>query len=131
MNKTSKLILISSSLILSACASYSNWSPTVDPYGSPNAHRLNQDLAECRELALQASSGTAQETAKGSAVGALIGAATGAAFGAISGNPGSGAAYGAVAGGIGGAAKQGFSAEDNYKRAYNNCLRHRGHFTLD
>jgi len=131
MNKTSKLILISSSLILSACASHSNWSPTVDPYGSPNAYRLNQDLAECRELALQASGGTAQETAKGSAVGALIGAATGAAFGAISGNPGSGAAYGAVAGGIGGATKQGFSAEDNYKRAYNNCLRHRGHFTLN
>jgi len=131
MNKSLKLSLISCSLFLTACASQTNWTPTVDPYGDPNAYRLNQDLDECRQLALQASGGTAKESATGAVVGGLIGAATGAAIGAISGNAGSGAAYGAAAGGIGGGVKQGLSAETNYKNAYNNCLRHRGHFTVN
>lgn len=130
MNNFSKLTLISCALLVSACASQSNWAPTVDPYGDPNAHRLNQDLEECRLLAQQASGSTVQETAKGTAVGALIGAASGAALGAISGNPGTGAAYGATAGGIGGGVKQGFGTEGTYKSAYDSCMRHRGHFTL-
>ncbi len=131
MNKRSKLILISSGLFLSACASQSNWTPTVDPYGNQNAYRLNQDLDECRQLARQASGGTAKESTTGAAVGGLIGAAAGAALGAISGNPGRGAAYGAITGTMGGGVRQGLSAEDNYKRAYNNCIRHRGHFTVN
>jgi len=131
MNKSLKLSLISCSLFLTACASQTSWTPTVDPYGDPNAYRLNQDLDECRQLALQASGGTAKESATGAFVGGLIGAATGAAIGAISGNAGSGAAYGAAAGGIGGGVKQGLNAESNYKNAYNNCLRHRGHFTVN
>lgn len=122
---------ISISLVLSGCASQSGWSPTVDPYGDPNPHYLQQDMAECQQLARQASGGTATETAKGAAVGGLIGAASGATLGAITGNPGTGAAYGATAGGIGGGARQGFQAEDQYKRAYINCLRHRGHYVVN
>ena len=117
--------------LLSACASHSNWSPTVDPYGNPNSSHLNQDLYECRELALHASGGTAEETVKGAAVGGLIGAAAGAAIGAISGSPGAGAAYGAAIGGFGGGAKQGFQSEDQYERAYTNCLRNRGHYVIN
>jgi len=131
MNNIFKTTLIASSLFLSACATQSGWSPTVDPYGDPNAYRLNQDLDECRQLALQASGGTAKQTATGAVVGGLIGAATGAALGAISGNPGAGAAYGAAAGGIGGGVKQGFEAEGGYKSAYTNCMRHRGHYTVN
>ena len=131
MNNIFKITMISSSLLFTACASQSNWSPTVDPYGSPNAHRINQDLAECRQLALQASGGTAKETATGAAVGGLIGAASGAAIGAISGNPGTGAAYGAAVGGFGGGAKQGFESEDTYKRAYGRCMQHRGHYIIN
>lgn len=131
MNNILKVTIISSSLFFSGCASQSNWSPTVDPYGSPNAHRINQDLYECKQLALQASGGTIQETATGAVVGGLIGAASGAAIGAISGNPGAGAAYGAAAGTFGGGAKQGFESEDTYKRAYSNCMRHRGHYIVD
>jgi uncharacterized protein YcfJ len=131
MNNIIKVTMISSSLLFSACASQTNWSPTVDPYGSPNAYRINQDLAECRQLALQASGGTTTETAKGAVVGGLIGAASGAAIGAISGNPGAGAAYGAAAGTFGGGAKQGFESEDTYKRAYGNCMRHRGHYIIN
>jgi len=131
MNTLCKKSLIISTLLLSACASQTGWTPTVDPYGNPNAHRLNQDLDECRQLAQQASGGTATQTATGAVVGGLIGAATGAALGAITGNAGTGAAYGAAAGGIGGGAKQGFEAEGGYKRAYNNCMRHRGHYTVN
>jgi len=131
MNKTIKLTLACSCLLLSACASQTGWSPTVDPYGDPNAYRLNQDLDECRQLAQRASGGTARQTATGAVVGGLLGAATGAALGAISGDPGTGAAYGAAIGGIGGGAKQGFEAEGGYKRAYNNCMRHRGHYTVN
>lgn len=114
------------SLLLSACASQTGWTPTVDPYGDPNAYRINQDMAECQYLARQAAS-TVKETAKGVGVGALLGGAAGAAIGAISGNPGAGAAYGAAAGGFGGGGKQGLDAEYQYKRAYINCMRNRGH----
>ncbi|MFW5444015.1 MAG: glycine zipper family protein [Methylococcaceae bacterium] len=131
MNKFFKAITISSSLLFSACATQSNWTPTVDPYGDQNAHRINQDYDECRQLALQASGGTAKEATTGAVVGGLIGAISGVALGAISGNPGAGAAYGAAIGGFGGGVKQGFSSEDRYKRAYSNCMRHRGHYTID
>lgn len=124
-----KLTLISAiaGCLLSGCASQTGWTPTVDTYNDRNAYRLNQDMEECRQLASQASGGTAKETAIGAGVGGLIGAAGGAAIGAIAGSPGTGAAIGAAAGGLGGAAKQGIGAEDKYKNAYNSCLRQRGH----
>ncbi|MGR9044584.1 MAG: glycine zipper family protein [Gammaproteobacteria bacterium] len=127
MKKSVTGSLVIGSLLLTACASQTGWTPTVDPYGDPNAYRLNQDMAECQQLARQASGGTARETAKGVGVGALIGGAAGAAIGAISGNPAAGAAYGAAAGGFGGGTKQGLDAEYQYKRAYTNCMRNRGH----
>ncbi len=114
-------------LMLSACASQTGWTPTVDTYNNRNAYRLNQDMQQCQQLASQASGGTLKESAIGAGVGGLIGAAGGAALGAIFGNAGTGAAIGAAAGGIGGASKQGFQSEEHYKYAYNNCLRQRGH----
>jgi len=118
-------------LLLSGCASQTNWAPVVDTYGDPNIARLNQDMAECKQLALQASGGTAKEAAIGAGVGGLIGAAGGAALGAVVGDPGTGAALGAAAGGLGGATKQGLESEDKYKNAYNSCLRQRGHKVLN
>ncbi|HYE36564.1 glycine zipper family protein [Methylocaldum sp.] len=111
---------------LSGCATYTGWEPVVDTYNDPNAYRLQQDQAECKMLARQAGS-TGTEAAKGVAAGALLGAAAGAAIGAVAGNPGGGAAVGAAAGGIGGGAHTGVSGDDQYKRAYINCLRNRGH----
>lgn len=130
MKKTTLGFIFASGIVMSGCASQTGWTPTVDPYGSPNAYRLNQDMAECRQLAL-AASGTAKETAKGAGVGALLGAASGAAIGAISGNPAAGAAYGAAAGTFGGGTKTGLDAESQYKRAYTNCLRNRGHYVVN
>lgn len=119
--------IIIGSLLLTACASQTGWTPTVDSYNDPNAYRINQDMAECRQLASQASGGTVKEAAVGAGVGGLVGAAGGAVVGAFTGNPGAGAAIGAAAGGFGGAAKQGFTAEEKYKNAYNNCMSGRGH----
>ncbi|MDD5229030.1 MAG: hypothetical protein PHD53_09510 [Methylococcales bacterium] len=114
-------------LLLSGCYSQGGWTPTVDSYNDKNAQYINQDMADCERLAGQASGGTAKETAIGAGVGGLVGGAAGAAIGAFTGNPAAGAAMGAAAGGFGGAAKQGFSAEESYKRAYSGCMRNRGH----
>lgn len=120
--------IIVSTLMLTACYSYGGYQPTVDAYNDPNAYRINQDIAECKQLAEQsAGGGTAKETAIGAGVGGLIGAAGGAVVGAFTGNPAAGAAIGAAAGGFGGAAKQGFTSEDRFRNAYNQCMSNRGH----
>ncbi|MFU8787477.1 MAG: hypothetical protein ACNA7G_00525 [Methylobacter sp.] len=130
MKKLTTCFIVTGGLLLSACATQTGWTPTVDTYNNPNAYRLSQDMAECRELSIQAAGGTAKEAAIGAGVGGLIGAAGGAAVGAITGGgagAGKGAAIGGAVGGIGGGAKQGIESEAAYKRAYSNCLRNRGH----
>jgi hypothetical protein len=127
MNKLTTVSVLISSILLTACASQSGWTPTVDTYNDPNAYRINQDMAECKQLASKASGGTASETAIGAGTGALVGAAGGALLGAIAGSPGTGAALGATVGGLGGGAYKGVGAEDKYKSSYNNCMSGRGH----
>ena len=117
--------------VLLGCATYSDWKPTVDSYNNPNAGRIPQDMAECKQLSAQASGDGAEETAKGAAVGGWIGAAGGAALGAISGNAGTGAALGAALGGFGGGAKEGFGADRTYKKIFIKCMRNRGHNVLN
>lgn len=129
-NNIVKTVIIIITMTLMACQTLGNWQPTVDPYNDQNAHRINQDLQECKQLAYQSSGGTGKETAVGAGVGALIGAAGGAVVGAFTGNPGTGAAIGAAAGGFGGGAKQGFGSENNYKIAFRNCMMGRGHHVL-
>lgn len=131
MKKLTTGIVIVGSILLTACASQTNWSPTVDPATSRNPQRINQDTAECRQLAERSTGGTARNTAIGAGTGALVGAAGGAVVGAFTGNPGAGAAIGAAAGGFGGGAHQGFSSEADFKRAFNNCMRGRGHNVLN
>lgn len=128
MGKKTTVILsvLASAIVANGCATYSGWQPTVDPYGDRNPAMIPQDTEQCKALAQQAGS-VGSETAKGAAAGALIGAAGGAALGAIYGNPATGAATGAAIGGIGGATKQGVEGDDNYKRAFINCMRNRGH----
>ena len=127
MKKLTTSIVFIGSILLTACASQSGWTPTIDSYNDPNAYRINQDMAECKQLAEQASGGTAKEAAMGAGGGALLGAAGGAIIGAFTGSAGTGAAIGAATGGLGGGAIKGMSAEDKYKNAYNNCMSNRGH----
>ena len=127
MKKLTTTSIFIGSMLLTACASQGGWTPTVDTYNDPNAGRINQDMAECKQLASHASGGTATETAVGAGTGALLGAAGGAVIGAFTGSPGMGAAIGASTGALGGGAYKGLSAEDKYKNAYNNCMSGRGH----
>jgi hypothetical protein len=127
MKKLTTSSVFIGSILLSGCYSYGGYQPTVDSYNDPNAYRINQDMAECKQLASEASGGTAKETAIGAGTGALLGAAGGAIVGAFTGNPGMGAAIGAAGGGFGGGAYKGLSTEDKYKGAYNNCMSGRGH----
>ena len=127
MKKLTTVGALISSILLTACASQGGWTPTIDAYNDPNAYRINQDMAECKQLASKASGGTASETAIGAGTGALVGAAGGALLGAIAGSPGTGAALGATVGGLGGGAYRGVGAEDKYKSSYNNCMSGRGH----
>ena len=131
MNKFFTSFIVLTTLLFSACSTHTGWTPTVDPYGNPNSYRLDQDMAECRQLALRAAGEPVTETAKGIGVGGLVGAAAGAALGAATGDPGKGAAIGAVVGGFGGGIHQGYQSDDQFERAYINCLRHRGHYVLN
>ncbi|MEM2159377.1 MAG: glycine zipper domain-containing protein [Candidatus Nitrosotenuis sp.] len=115
---------------MTGCATYGGYQPTVDVAVDRNPQYIQQDIAECRELAQNASS-TGKNAVMGVGTGALLGAATGAALGAVVGNPATGAALGAAAGGIGGGANAGMDADNQFRRAYINCMRGRGHSVID
>ena len=131
MLKKISAVFFVSAIVFTGCASQSGWSPTVDPYGDPNAANIERDKVECRQLAKSSAGSTAQETGKGALIGGAIGAAAGAAIGAAVGAPGRGAAIGAAAGGLGGGAYKGFGTEGQYKDAFSECLRNRGHRVLN
>lgn len=130
IRKMSAFILISA-FIFTGCASQRGWQPTVDPHGDPHAEAIEYDKRECENLAHEASGGASARATEGAVVGGLIGAAAGAAIGAAVGAPGTGAMIGAAAGGIGGGTRQGFRAEDDYKRAFINCMEGRGHNVIN
>jgi outer membrane lipoprotein SlyB len=125
------MALASVGMVLAVGCAQQSYRPTVDTYNNPNAQNLTRDEAECRELARQASGGTAGETAKGAVGGGLLGAAAGAAIGAAAGSPGKGAAIGAAAGGMGGGAYKGLSSDKKFKEAFRNCMRNRGYNVID
>src|SRR5256886_16325905 len=122
--------LVALALPVAGCAAMGGDQPTVDPYNDPYAGRIPHDEAECRELALQSSGGTAKESAIGAAVGGLLGAASGAAIGAAAGAPGAGAALGAATRGLRGANFQSLTAQQRFQAAVPNFLRERRHHVL-
>ncbi len=124
------LLLAGMALIFSGCAYQSGWTPTMDPYGDPNVANIERDTVQCRVLAKQSVGHPAVEVGKGALIGGAAGAASGAAIGAAVGSPGVGAAVGAAAGGIGGLVHQGFGVDHQYKHAFINCMRGRGHKVL-
>ena len=108
--------------------------PTVQvPTPAPQSYNYGADDAACRDLAYQASQGgpSAGKTIEGAIMGGMLGAAAGAAIGAAAGDAGQGAAIGAAVGGFGGAAANNIEADEQYKRAYFNCMENRGHLVLN
>lgn len=116
---------------MSACASITDWTPTVDPHNDPNAANIETDLAECKTLANKVTGGGVEEGVKYGAIGAGLGAAVGAVLGSFYGDAGSGAAIGAGMAGGAGAAGGGLHGEMTYKQAYINCVAMRGHRVID
>lgn len=125
------LILTAAWALLSACAttSQTQWTPTVDTYGNSRAQYLTRDMQECRALAMSASGETGEQAVAGAASGAVVGAAGGAAVGAIlsGGSASRGAGVGAVLGGMSGGSARATQTEAEFRRAFSNCLRLRGH----
>ena len=74
----------------------------MDSYNDPNANRIPQDMAECKQLSLQAFGDGAEETVKGASLD-----------------------------GFGGGTKQGFGADSTYKKIFIKCMRNRGHNVLN
>ena len=126
------IVMALSAFILFGCSAQSTgWRPTVDTTGSPRAQYLTQDERECEALARQAAGSTPGETARGAGFGALGGAAAGSIIGAIAGNAGMGAAIGATTGALGGGAFRGISSDQQFRSAFTNCMRQRGHRVIN
>ncbi len=125
------LLFLVSVFVLAGCESTSQWSPTVDTYGNSRAQYLSSDMEECRSLARSASGDATEETVRGAGIGAFAGAAGGAIIGAMVGRPGRGAALGAAAGAAGGGAFSSTQTEQQFKQAFSNCMRERGHNVIN
>src|SRR4029453_5010365 len=118
-------------MTLSACVSQSQWTPTVDTYGSSRAQFVTRDQQECRELAMQTSGSSTGQAARGAVAGGLLGAAAGAAIGAAAGGgAGRGAAIGAATGGVGAGAVRGVQSNQQFQRVFNQGLRNPRHHIL-
>jgi len=132
---------------LPGCVSQTQWTPTVDTYGSSRAQFVSRDQQECRQLALQSSVDTTEQAARGAVAGGLLGAAAGAAIGAAAGAAigaaagaaigaaaggwaGRGAAIGAATGGIGAGTVRGVQSNQQFQQAFNQWMRNRGHVVL-
>jgi outer membrane lipoprotein SlyB len=129
MTKNS-LMLALCAATLSACVSQTQWTPTVDTYGSSRAQFVTRDQQECRQLAMQVSGSSTGQAARGALTGGLLGAAAGAGIGAAAGSAGTGAAIGAAAGGLGTGAVRGVQSNQAFQRAFAQCMRNRGHNVL-
>jgi len=124
-----RLLIAGTGLVFfcAGCVTQQPWTPTVDTFGSERNQYLARDTEQCRALAFQVSGSASNEAARGAVTGGLVGAAGGAALGAALGNAGRGAAIGAAAGGVGMGAARASQSEAAFKRAFNNCMRQRGH----
>lgn len=126
-----KISVATALLALSGCATMTNWQPTVDAKNDPHKDRIYTDLAECKQLASQASGLSVEEVGKTALIGGAVGAATGAAIGAAAGNAGTGAAVGAASVGLGSGLYKSFRGDEDYKRVYTQCMQRRGHTVVN
>ncbi|MCF7984846.1 MAG: hypothetical protein K9L70_10620 [Thiohalocapsa sp.] len=133
-----RLIPLSLTLaIVSGCASttQTQWTPTVDTYGNSRAQFLTRDTEECRALALQASGPTTEQATQSAITRGLVGAATGAAVGAVLNQNNwrgarRGAAVGVATGALSGAYGTAAQTDAAFRRAFNSCMRQRGHTVI-
>jgi uncharacterized protein YcfJ len=121
-------------VLLSACSA-----PKPILYPNPHYQQVGesgaaQDIAECSEMAKDASAKPGPEktgqVAGSTAAGGAIGSAAGAVGGAIIGRPGRGAMVGAASGATAGLLRGLFRKtppSETYKQFVNRCLKERGY----
>ena len=115
--------------LISGCASYSNYQPVVDVSNNANNVNLQKDMVECRQLAEQASNNP--DAARNIIGSTVLGSGLGALGGLAFNNPAGGAIVGSVAGlGMSGA-REAINSDNQFKQAYINCLRSRGHNVIN
>lgn len=125
------VFLATTMIVLSGCATMGNWQPTIDARNDPNERRIYADLAECKQLAHDASGLNAREVGGSTLLGGAVGAAAGAALGAATGNAGRGAAIGAASGGLGYGIYKSLQGDEGFKQAYARCMEGRGHRVIN
>ena len=134
-----RLLCLSAAVaILAGCAttSQTTWTPTVDTYGNSRAQYVSRDTEECRSLAMRASGSTSEQATQSAVSRGLVGAATGAAVGAVVNRDSwrgarSGAAIGAAAGALSGGYGTAARTDAQFRRAFENCMRNRGHTVIN
>ncbi|GAB6139516.1 hypothetical protein JCM14076_02450 [Methylosoma difficile] len=129
MKKDTLSTLLLVSTLATGCASMSGWHPIIDPRMDQHPETAQRDMVECKSLAEQASDLT-KEVAMGAGVGAVTGAAGGAAVGAVAGSAATGAAVGSILA-IPAGLWEGYQANEDFKRAFKNCMRQRGHTVVN
>lgn len=134
---TTRLLALPLLGLLAACARpeplYA-YRPVVDP-GRTDMSRFENDLAACRNIALQveADQRTRANAARGGNMlaGALTGAALGALAGTGSGNQGNLIKAGIAAGTVSGAVANSDPASMEPRRVVDRCMRERGYTLLN
>lgn len=117
---TTKLILTASVTALGLVVSACDLSPTAEPLrtSGPINARYNNDLVECRQIALQYDN---ELTSEGAIAGALLGAAAGATESHEE------ALAGAAIGGLLGAAEGTMDKEEKQREMIIRCMQNRNH----
>lgn len=135
MNRWLSILLVAVLILMGCATSQSQWTPTVDTYGSSRAQYLSRDTEECRALAMRSSGATSEQASQGAVSGGLLGAAAGAAIGGIVGGSrsslGRGAAVGATTGALAGGTSSAAQTEAAFQQAFTNCMRQRGHNVMN
>lgn len=131
-----KILALSATLFLSACASVPNGPGVMAlPGSSKNFDQFRMDDASCRHFALEQIGGvTANQAAESSvAKSAVVGTALGAALGAAAGG-GEGAGIGAATGlligsliGVDQGNRSAYGSQERYDSTYVQCMYARGH----
>lgn len=139
MRSLKRYLVVCSAAALLAVGCATTYRPVIDPLSAPDSAALEDDLADCEQIARSSvddPGAAAMKSGTTSAIrGAALGAVLGVIAGAITGSVGTGAAVGAATGGAAGAARGaitgGTSAQSQYEATYDICMLNRGYELLN
>lgn len=124
--------IISATILMTGCASVSNWQPVLnDALIKQPKEIADKDVSECNVLANKAA-GFTSEGVEGSLAGGISGAGTSAIIGGmITGGAGTLTPIGAALGGFLGLVWSEYDANRVFKTSYSRCLTQRGYQVIN